>query len=476
MPLSGKPKATGYFITNWAAKGIIIAAAAVFVALLWLNITNFGFYDDSLGDLLYFFAVPAIAAIAVLSMLFLPADRRIAAASCFIAIPPALYGAELYLTLASDDPREEIAAARGDALDTRSKLDVILQLRREGTDAYPTVRAKDLLIEGPGGRLVSPITLEGKPLLPLATVPDKTIVSCNEIGRWLIYRSDRHGFHNPTDAWAVPPRIVLVGDSFVHGDCVPSDANLGALLRDRYRAVINLGVPGFGPLSQLAALKEYASREAPPIVLWFFFEGNDLTKDLPREKRSQILMSYLRPGFDQGLATRREDMARSLAAYLDRHMEEAMGRVDHPHEALLDFLRLYHLRERFGLDAIGLGMVEGMADEATFELYGAILEEATRAVASWGGQLFFVYLPDSTRYLSWHRHMRIRDVIRSRVLGIAARFGLPTIDVHQAFAAQDPNDLFYYPGSHYNEAGYRLVAETIAREIDRLAVAASRRP
>lgn len=473
--MSGKAKATGYFITNWAAKGIIIAAAAVFVALLWLNITNFAFYDDNPGDLLYFFAAPAIAAIAVLSMLCLPADWRIVAAWCFVAIVPALYGAELYLTLAFDDRPQEVAAARGDELDWRSKLEVILQLRREGRDAYPTVRAKDLLVDGPGDRLVSPIISNGEQLLPLATVPDKTVVSCNETGQWLVYRSDRHGFHNPAHSWETPPQIMLIGDSFVHGDCVPSDTNLAALLRRRYGAVINLGVPGSGPLSELAALKEYVSTKTPPIVLWFFFEGNDLTKDLPREKRSEILMSYLRPGFDQGLASRGEEMALSLATYLDRHMEEALGRVDHPQEALLDFLQLYHLRERFGLDAIGLG-VEGKADEANFELYGAILEEAKRTVASWGGRLYYVYLPDSTRYFSWHRHLHIRDLIRTRVLEIVARLGLPTIDIHPEFAAHDPNDLFHYPGSHYNEAGYRLVAETIAKEIERAAAVSSRRP
>ncbi|MBI1985615.1 MAG: hypothetical protein HYS64_02845, partial [Rhodospirillales bacterium] len=44
------------------------------------------------------------------------------------------------------------------------------------------------------------------------------------------------------------------------------------------------------------------------------------------------------------------------------------------------------------------------------------------------------------------------------------------IDVHPAFAAErDPRALFTFPGSHYNEAGYRLAAQVIGRGIEALA-------
>ena len=52
--------------------------------------------------------------------------------------------------------------------------------------------------------------------------------------------------------------------------------------------MINLGVGGFGPLLELAALTEYLTPLKPPVVLWVFFEGNDLTDDLPSENRAEL--------------------------------------------------------------------------------------------------------------------------------------------------------------------------------------------
>ena len=40
--------------------------------------------------------------------------------------------------------------------------------------------------------------------------------------------------------------------------------------------------------------QEYVPALKPPIVLWSYFEGNDL-EDLGKEKHSPLLMSYLTP-------------------------------------------------------------------------------------------------------------------------------------------------------------------------------------
>lgn len=451
-------------LSRCATIAAIIAAAAVFLALLGLNLVNRRFYVGSAGDILYYFALPATLAAASLAALALPRAWRVAVALCFVAVVPGLYGAELYLTLAA---RARLAAPATDGAppDGRSKLEVIADLRRAGTVAYPTVRAKDLLVDGENDRLVSPIAAQAQPLLPLASVPEHTVVACNETGRWLTYRSDRHGFHNPPEAWAGRPAVALVGDSFVHGDCVPSDSNLGALLRRRYDRVLNLGVAGAGPLSELASIKEYLPELAPPTVVWFFFEGNDITKDLPVERRSEILMSYLKADARQDLARRRDEVSRTLAAYLDRHMEDAIGAIDHPFEAIVDYLQLDHLRETFGLDDIALGLL-GNAAEDEIELFRAVLGEARRTVGAWSGRLVFVYLPDSTRYFASPRHGRIRDHVRDRILAAVRDVGLPVVDIHAAFAAHpDPTSLFYFPWSHFNEEGYRVVAAAVERAI-----------
>src|SRR5689334_13983165 len=98
--------------------------------------------------------------------------------------------------------------------------------------------------------------------------------------------------------------------------------------------LLSLGVSGFGPLSELAVLREYLTIMKPRTVLWLYFEGNDLTEDLPFERHVPILRAYLDdPVFRQGLIERRQDVKVAMKAFLDAKMVEAMNRFDSPHEA-----------------------------------------------------------------------------------------------------------------------------------------------
>ncbi|MCH7937213.1 MAG: hypothetical protein IH994_09005 [Proteobacteria bacterium] len=443
---------------------VIIAAASVFGALFVLNLTNWVYFADTLAAIAYHYALPAALVAAALFIFRLSANGRLTAALCFAAVVPALYLTELAL---GEQARNPDARMGGD-IDRRSKLDVILDLRQQGIDAYPAMRARSMLVPGPGEqepgeKLVS--ALGGDGLLPLASLPGKRTVTCNESGAWVTFDSDEYGFNNPPGSWKAPPRIALVGDSFTQGDCVPPEKNIAAHLNRRFGGVLNLGVAGHGPLSELAAVKEYLSPIKPKVVLWMYFEGNDLFKDLPEERRSEVLMSYLEEGFRQGLMEKGEEAARRFQTYLDNRLTEAMGRVDSPYEGLLDFLKLFYLRENFGLDPVGLGLAEPVTKD-DLDLFRDILREARRTVGSWGGKLVFVFMPDAPRYFASARNSRIRDRVRRQVLDIAKDLGLPVIDVHEVFAAApDPQALFVYPGSHYNEDGYKRAADAIAQEL-----------
>ena len=57
---------------------------------------------------------------------------------------------------------------------------------------------------------------------------------------------------------------------------------------------------GTGPLHQLAILKEYVAPLKPKVVLWNFFEGNDL-QELVIENNNKILKKYLNNSFSQNL-------------------------------------------------------------------------------------------------------------------------------------------------------------------------------
>jgi hypothetical protein len=95
---------------------------------------------------------------------------------------------------------------------------------------------------------------------------------------------------------------------------------MGGVIRRSIPATLNVGYTGHGPLAELGAIREYVASRRPAHVLWFFYEGNDLTRDLSREMGGAVLRQYLEPGFTQQLQQRAtllgEEMSRRLGARL----------------------------------------------------------------------------------------------------------------------------------------------------------------
>ena len=154
--------------------------------------------------------------------------------------------------------------------------------------------------------------------MPLSSVSNRLTLVCNESGSWVDFKTDSRGFNNPDDVWGLDSlEIAALGDSFTHGYCVPADRNFVAVIRQAHRATLNLGMSGDGPLLMLATLKEYAARFRPRIVLWCYYEGNDLT-DLQIERKSALLNQYLTDGFTQSALARQDDLDRAMLAELPR--------------------------------------------------------------------------------------------------------------------------------------------------------------
>lgn len=94
---------------------------------------------------------------------------------------------------------------------------------------------------------------------------------------------DRRGYRNAAELDRAD--IALIGDSYVEGSHVSDDQALSSLLQaDLARPVANLGVAGYGTAQELIALNRDAMPLQPQVVIWFFFEGNDLYDDYRFEK------------------------------------------------------------------------------------------------------------------------------------------------------------------------------------------------
>jgi hypothetical protein len=98
------------------------------------------------------------------------------------------------------------------------------------------------------------------------------------------------------------------------------------------------------------------------------------------------------------------------------------------------------------------------------DLFRDVLSMTKARVSAWGGQLYFVYLPTSTRFFDTPE---IGVKQRVRVLDLVANLGIPIIDVSVEFQAHpDVRSLFpFREHGHYNERGNEIVARAVLKAL-----------
>lgn len=364
----------------------------------------------------------------------------------------------------------------------------VMTERARDPAVYPAVTPQVILTES---RLQGLDTAGGR-VVPLGGVAHAPTVFCREGGGFLSYASDRYGFHNDDAMWdAETLDLAVVGDSFAQGACVPSGANIPALLATTHPATINLGSFGNGPLGDLATLKEYLVPKKPRTVLWFYV-SNDLGVDLGIERGSDILRRYLLPGYRQGLPERQAEVDAALRPFLDRRLEAELA--DEPSFArrLLAHLTGTDLRHALKVDLDDRLRPPPKAEPALadydrvtsldWRLYEQVMKAARDTVAGWGGKLYVVVIPDARMYGGYApRGTGLEPgAYVGQLTGRLTRLGIESIDLHAAFAAA-PQPLTYYVPmggyyGHFNEAGYRFAAEALAAQLARRRALATSRP
>jgi hypothetical protein len=117
-----------------------------------------------------------------------------------------------------------------------------------------------------------------------------------------------------------------------------------------------------------------------------------------------------------------------------------------------------------------------MADK-DFPLFRQILTAAKMEVASWGGTLLFVYLPDYYRCADPNFVARTLDPSKADrdadprfgIVRLVDSLDIDVIDIAEAFARhEDPLSLYpFREFAHFNASGHRHAAETIVESLRR---------
>jgi len=475
--------------------GALLLTLVLFYFIYYYEWTAQRQFTKSISKLIYYFIPIGLAGFLFASLRLKP-SYKINLAIFVVSVAVSLLSMELFLELSNPtlaDPRKpvmlnlmeystdkkkdaaELTKKFGVEIDTRSAGDVIASLQKAGIDAVPLVVPIQGFIEEQKNSIKSVLKVHGQEVIPLGGIAGRVTVMCNENSQWVTYKSDKHGFNNPSEAWqSGPVEVGILGDSYAHGFCVPPDRNFAALIRQRYPATLNFAMAGAGPMLELATWKEYLQPLKPKVVLWFYYEGNDLI-DLQGDRKNKLLMRYLEDNFSQKLIALQTEIDQAIwddiprqSALVSSRRETGSGHGVNLVDRFVDFVALGNLRNRLSIiNSTTIQEVQNLADleGPNLGLFREILTQVKTSVGAWGGKMYFIYLPDWPRYSGYELEPVAKQ--RDSVIALVTSLGISVIDIHPVFQAEsDPLSLFPFrePG-HYTEKGHLLVAEEVMRKI-----------
>ncbi len=279
----------------------------------------------------------------------------------------------------------------------------------------------------------------------------KTVL-CNEAGELVQYNSDRYGFNNQDVVWSYKnkKKIILLGDSYIHGHCQSPNNSVANSLQANFADefdIVNLGVSGNGPLSNLGTLIEYMdSLENISHILYFHFEGNDLAPNLILESSRTELVNYL-TGKKQFLINRQQEIDFAHKQYTE------IARKNKSNQFISWFLQ--HARLPQVRRLISRLIENRNVDFNLFEKVIIKLKEYTLLNKS---KLLFIYIPASESFV----RSGVHDSDYLKVLEILKKNQVAVVDLRKMFKSNgNPLENYFFLGSHLSDLGALSVATKI---------------
>jgi hypothetical protein len=351
-----------------------------------------------------------------------------------------------------------------EAMHTVSAVTVRLGMFGQLSEAQAeTLRRNENMVPGFTLRYLNRVSgTDELPKALLSGFPSAQVVLCTSGNGLVSYVADRHGFNNPDHVYDGQLDLMLLGDSFVEGFCLPPGDDLASRLRAGGISTASIGIRGNGPLTELATLGRFGAILRPRRVMMVFFEGNDW-ENLERELAVPWLRTALSPDADFGLQSTVQESMHEARNALTEHKNTPVTGLD-----LLTRTALFRNFVALQQTLTRLGLVYPKITPSNPE-FRRILRRAKELTASWGGSFTLIYVPRIDRFMGPFSSDRPFDPLRMKVLDAAAAEGIEVIDLNEAIRAQAEPLLMYAPDAHFSRAG----AEFAAHEIQRHVVAAA---
>ena len=349
--------------------------------------------------------------------------------------------------------------------DQRNSSEIVSNLNKENKKAFNLITPTNFLFSD--GLKISNQKLDKK-IFPLAGVSNVLTPLCNELGEWIVYKSDRFGFNNPDKNWDnLNTEILIIGDSFAHGACARKNFDIrGQIEKKTTKKTITLGYGGNGPLLAMATYLEFNKLINPDYLVWIYYEHSDLV-DLSKEMNySKILKLYFKNNYSQNLYELQNEIDESLRASYRRKVFLSILKLQRTRKATIDILssRFFSKKKDLLIDKNVTKKIP-ITNKKQLKNFELVLNRINKEVKKNNQKLLFVYLPSFERYFKKKNVINFYD---NEIFEILDKNDILYIDIAQKF--NNHNDpISYFPlrrSAHFTEEAYDMITNEIIKKLN----------
>ncbi|WP_224826176.1 hypothetical protein [Cognatishimia sp. MH4019] len=293
----------------------------------------------------------------------------------------------------------------------------------------------------------------------LEGVPNATVLLCAAHGAPVSYVADQYGFRNPPMIYNDEIDLMILGDSFAEGICLPDGQDVVSRIRADRPGTMNTGSRGAGPQMEVAILRRWGPKFTPDQVVMMFFEGNDwqnMNLQATAPYLASAMEASLPAGRPEDVMTRHARSADVIDGWWEASVESADGFLAR-RAWVRNFLALQQT-------ALVLGLHYPKASAPRPE-YAQTLEIARDAVQGWGGELYVAYIPQVDRFVGLLPNAAAFDDLRGHVEKATKQLGVAFIDLTPAFEAHPQPRSLYAPDAHFSALGAQVAADHILKHL-----------
>jgi len=214
-------------------------------------------------------------------------------------------------------------------------------------------------------------------------------------------------------------------------------------------------------------LREYSKKNSTEKLLWFFYEKNDF-QDLENEKKSKILINYIKDeNFSQNLTSHQDLLDEIIINKINNIIYQKNSKIiNNQYESFVRIVKLYNLR--FLL--INFFKKKNYYEYShNLELFNEILKKVKKISETKKSELVFIYLPGYNRFnIKNEKYKNYIKKMNKDVIDLVNELNIRVIDFSEDFENM-PNPNIFFPfelDGHYNEKGYKFISHKILQYLD----------